>query len=121
MEGKTTSFKKIVVIAIGFLVVMTLFTVVLNVGLGVALGQEHQTAANEVNPDIVKWGFLAAAIAVGLGSIGAGIAVSSVGSAAMGAMAERPEMAARALIFVGLAEGIAIYGLIIAIMILGKL
>jgi V/A-type H+-transporting ATPase subunit K len=39
----------------------------------------------------------------------------------MGAMAERPEMAARALIFVGLAEGIAIYGLIIAIMILGKI
>jgi len=44
-----------------------------------------------------------------------------VGSAAMGAVSERPEMAGRALIFVGLAEGIAIYGLIVAIMILGKL
>jgi V/A-type H+-transporting ATPase subunit K len=39
----------------------------------------------------------------------------------MGAVSERPEMAGRALIFVGLAEGIAIYGLIVAIMILGKL
>jgi V/A-type H+-transporting ATPase subunit K len=118
---KVENFKKLIIGALGFLVVVSLFTVVLNIGVGVALGQEHQTAPNEVNPDIVKWGFLAAAIAVGLGSIGAGIAVSSVGSAAMGAMAERPEMAARALIFVGLAEGIAIYGLIIAIMILGKL
>ena len=121
MEEKIRSFKRIVAVAIGFLVVMSLFTVVLNIGIGVTLGQEHQTVQNEVNPDIVKWGFLAAAVAVGLGSIGAGLAVSSVGSAAMGAMAERPEMAARALIFVGLAEGIAIYGLIIAIMILGRL
>ncbi len=115
------NFKKIVVVALGFLMVMSLFIVVLNVGVGVALGQTPQATPNAVNPDVVKWGFLAAAIAVGLGSIGAGIAVSAVGSAAMGAMAERPEMAARALIFVGLAEGIAIYGLIIAIMILGKL
>ena len=120
MRIKAEDFKKIVMMAIGFLVVLSLFTIVINIGIGVALGQE-QVQKGETNPDIVKWGFLAAAIAVGLGSIGAGIAVSSVGSAAMGAMAERPEMAARALIFVGLAEGIAIYGLIIAIMILGKI
>ena len=66
-------------------------------------------------------GFFSAAISVGLSCIGAGYAVSNVGSAAMGAMAEKPELAGRALIFVGLAEGIAIYGLIVAIMILGKL
>lgn len=122
MKIGALDFRKVVMAAIGFLVVLSLFTIVINVGIGVALGQEEAAAAESaVNPDIVKWGFLAAAIAVGLGSIGAGIAVSSVGSAAMGAMAERPEMAARALIFVGLAEGIAIYGLIIAIMILGKI
>jgi V/A-type H+-transporting ATPase subunit K len=39
----------------------------------------------------------------------------------MGAVAEKPELAGRALVFVGLAEGIAIYGLIVAIMILGRL
>jgi V/A-type H+/Na+-transporting ATPase subunit K len=121
MKIGALDFRKVVMAAIGFLVVLSLFTIVINVGIGVALGQEETTAESAVDPDIVKWGFLAAAIAVGLGSIGAGIAVSSVGSAAMGAMAERPEMAARALIFVGLAEGIAIYGLIIAIMILGKI
>ena len=119
MKLQVLDFKKIVTVAIGFLLVMSVFAVAINVGVGVAFGQVAQTG--ETNPDIIKWGFLAAAIAVGLGSIGAGIAVSSVGSAAMGAMAERPEMAARALIFVGLAEGIAIYGLIIAIMILGKI
>jgi len=121
MEIKAVEFKKIVIAALGFLVVVSLFTIVLNIGIGIALGQPQVTTKSETNPEIVKWGFLAAAMAVGLGSIGAGIAVSSVGSAAMGAMAERPEMAARALIFVGLAEGIAIYGLIIAIMILGRI
>jgi V/A-type H+-transporting ATPase subunit K len=67
------------------------------------------------------WGYLAAALAVGMSSLGAAIAVAAVGSAAMGAMSEKPELGGRALIFLGLAEGIAIYGLIIAIMILGKL
>ncbi len=66
-------------------------------------------------------GYFAAAFSVGISCIGAGIAVSHVGSAAMGALSEKPELTGRALIFVGLAEGIAIYGLIVAIMILGKL
>lgn len=63
---------------------------------------------------------IAAAIAVGLGSIGAAYAVSTTGSAAVGAIAEKPEIFGRALIFVGLAEGVAIYGLIIAFMILSS-
>ena len=62
--------------------------------------------------------YLAAAIAVGVGSVAGGIAVAVVGSAAMGAVAERPELMGRSLIYVGLAEGIAIYGMVIAIMIL---
>ena len=62
---------------------------------------------------------LAAAIAVSIGSISAGYAVSTTGSAAVGAIAEKPEVFGRALIFVGLAEGVAIYGLIIAFIILG--
>ena len=69
------------------------------------------------------WGLalLAAAISTSVSAIAAGIAVSIVGSAAMGAVAEKPEVMGRSIIFVGLAEGIAIYGLIISIMILGKL
>ena len=63
---------------------------------------------------------LAAAIATGVGSIGAGIAVASTGAAAVGAIAEKPESFGRALIFVGMGEGIAIYGLIISFMVLNR-
>lgn len=69
----------------------------------------------------VGLGYLSAAIAVSASTLGAAIAVAVVGSAAMGAIGERPELAGRALIFIGLAEGIAIYGLIVALMILAKL
>jgi V/A-type H+-transporting ATPase subunit K len=78
-------------------------------------------AGAPVPPEVVRWGFLAAAISTGLSAIGAAVAVAVVGGAAMGAVAEKPELAGRALVFVGLAEGIAIYGLIVAIMILGRL
>src|SRR5208282_5169312 len=62
--------------------------------------------------------FLGAAIATGLAAIGSGIAVGIAGAAAIGAIAEKPELLGRTLIFVGLAEGIVIYGLIISFMIL---
>jgi len=55
-----------------------------------------------------------------VGSISAAYAVTSIGSAAIGAIAERPEIFGSAIVLVGLAEGIAIYGLIIAFMILGR-
>ncbi len=63
--------------------------------------------------------FMAAAIATGLAAIGAGIAVGIAGAAAIGAISEKPELLGRTLIFVGLAEGIVIYGLIISFIILG--
>jgi len=62
-----------------------------------------------------------AALATGLSSLGAGFAVAKVGAAAVGALAEKPELFARLLIFVGLAEGIAIYGLIVSILIMNRL
>jgi V/A-type H+-transporting ATPase subunit K len=63
---------------------------------------------------------LAAAIATGLATIGAGFAVSNTGAAAIGAIAEKPESFGRVLIIVGLAEGIAIYGLIISFLLLNR-
>ncbi len=66
-------------------------------------------------------GFIAAALSTGLATIGTGVAVGSVGSSALGAVSEEPGMLGKSLIFVGLAEGIAIYGLIISIMILGRI
>ncbi|MBD3419835.1 MAG: ATPase [Chitinivibrionales bacterium] len=69
---------------------------------------------------VMKFGFLSAAIAFGLGAIGAGVAIAYVGSASMAAVAEKPEIAGQALIFVALAEGLVVFGFITALMILGK-
>ena len=63
---------------------------------------------------------LGAAIAVAGSSIGAAIAVAYTGAAALAAVSERPELFGRAMVIVGLAEGIAVYGLIIAIILIGK-
>jgi len=89
----------------------------LAIGLGVisflvpdvayAAGLVQQTGSD-------SYASLGAGIAVGLGSLGAAIAVGNTGSAAIGVIAEKPESFGRVLIFVGLAEGVAIYGLIIA-------
>ncbi len=73
-------------------------------------------AASTVNGSAL----IGAAIAVAGSSIGASIAVAYTGAAALAAMSERPEMFGRAMVVVGLAEGIAIYGLIIAIILIGK-
>jgi V/A-type H+-transporting ATPase subunit K len=62
--------------------------------------------------------YLGAAIATGLAAIGSGIAVGVAGAAAIGAIAEKPDLLGRTLIFVGLAEGIVIYGLIVSFIIL---
>ena len=82
---------------------------------------ETAAPATVVPAGVLQWGFMAAAIATGLSAIGAAYAVAVVGGAAIGAITEKPELAGRALVFIGLAEGIAIYGLIIAIMILSYL
>jgi len=63
---------------------------------------------------------LGAAIAVAGSSIGAAIAVAYTGAAALAAMSERPEIFGRAMVVVGLAEGIAIYGLVVAVILIGR-
>ena len=67
------------------------------------------------------WGYLAAALSTGMSCIGGGIAVSAAASAALGAISEDGSILGKSLIFVGLAEGVCLYGLIISFMILGKL
>ena len=86
-----------------------------------ALAQETGSVIAQLDPEIWKWGLMAAAIATGGSSLGAGYAVGHVGAAAMGALAEKPELLGRLLIFIGLAEGIAIYGLIMSVLILNRL
>ena len=66
-------------------------------------------------------GYIAAALVTGLSCIGGGIAVASAASAALGALSEDSSILGKSLIFVGLAEGVCLYGLIISFMILGNL
>lgn len=72
------------------------------------------------NPEVSKFAVLAAALAFIGGALGAGFAVGHVGSAAMGAISEKPEVGSQALIFVALGEGLVVFGFITALIILGK-
>jgi len=62
--------------------------------------------------------YIAAAISVGFSTLAGGIAVGQIGAAAMAAMSENPELSGKALPYVGLAEGICLWGFIVALMIL---
>ena len=64
--------------------------------------------------------FIGAALSTGLSGVGGGIAVASAASAAIGAMSENEKIMGKTLIFVALAEGIALYGLVISILILNS-
>lgn len=64
---------------------------------------------------------IGAGIPTALATIGAGMAVATVGSSAMALISEKPEMFGRTLVYLGLAEGVAIYGLVVSILILGRL
>lgn len=86
--------------------------------------QEAETATTPMTAeeaDVARWGFIAAAIAFGFGALGAGIGISNVGAAAMGAISEKPEIAGQALIFIALAEGLVVFGFITALIILGRI
>ena len=78
-------------------------------------------AASGIPADAWTWGLVSAALATAASSLAGGYAVARLGAAAVGALAEKPDLFGRLLIFVGLAEGIAIYGVIISILILNRL
>lgn len=77
--------------------------------------------ANTAASNATGFGYIAAALSTGLSCVGGGIAVASAASAALGAISEDSSALGKSLIFVGLAEGVCLYGLIISFMILGKL
>lgn len=84
--------------------------------------QSVQAAAEVANDGLaVGLGYIGAALVTGLSGIGSGIAVASAASAALGAISEDGSLFGKSMIFVAMAEGIALYGLIISFMILGKL
>ena len=106
-----------------FIANLCCFFGLLLMGAVICLGQSAD-AANEAEALVTGDGFakgmgyLAAALSVGLSGIGGGVAVAASASAALGALSENDGVFGKALIFVGLAEGVALYGLIIAFMII---
>jgi len=106
--------KKVMVVSVFiFQIVAVMFLI-----LGVVYAAEPEQSA--AGGESTGWAYIGAGLAVGLACIGSGFAVSRIGSASVGAVTEKPEVMGKTLVFLGLAEGIAIYGLIIAVMILNK-
>ncbi len=105
-------------LSLAFSLAFLVFIVMLLFPDGICAAEGVQANAGK---EWMSGAYLAAALAVGLACLASGFAVARIGSAGIGAVSEKPELMGRILIFLGLAEGIAIYGLIIAIMILNKL
>jgi len=111
------------------ILMMTVMIVMVSVLTAVSASDAGQTPANTdaaaANVSGLSMGsgvgLLAAALVTSVSCIGGGIAVSASASAAIGAISENPKIFGQALIFVALAEGIALYGLIISIQILSKI
>ncbi|AEF82464.1 ATP synthase subunit C [Leadbettera azotonutricia] len=102
--------KRLVVMVLVLLAVISAAAV-----FGQEAAAEGTAAAAESTP---AWKYIAAALAVGISCIAGGIAVGQIGSAAMGAMSENPELSGKALPYAGLAEGICLWGFLVALLIL---
>jgi V/A-type H+-transporting ATPase subunit K len=91
------------------------------------MGVQEVMAAEPMSAGVMEISLGKGLALIGIGlptavaAIGAGIALGPVGSAALAVIAEKPEMFGRTLIYMGLAEGVAIYGLVMSILMLGKI
>lgn len=79
---------------------------------------EPENSKKEAKEQTSAVRYVASALAVGIACIGGGLAVGKIGSAAMGAMSENAELSGKALPFVGLAEGICLWGFLVALLII---
>jgi len=125
MTPTSCASRKLAVLGRSLLVVLVLIVAALATWLALAahpaVAADQAAASARLDPQFAGWALVAAALSTALAALGAGYAVGRVGSAAVGAIAEKPELFGRVLVLVGLAEGIAIYGLIVSILILNRL
>jgi V/A-type H+-transporting ATPase subunit K len=128
MDARTIFVKRVALLTLG----MIALGLVTSLGTATVLaqttepGQQAQNQAEgdgENNEDAAhRWDLsVAIAVAIAVPCLAAGYAVGKVGAAALGAASENPELLTRSLLFVALAEGIAIYGLLVAVLIYMKL
>ena len=97
--------------------VIGIFTVLTPVAL---FGQESTVSDSGSSSSYAGFAFLAAGLSISVSVLGAGVALSKIGSAAVAAIAEKPEIMGAAIVFAGLAEGLSIWGLIVSVLILMK-
>ena len=117
-QGKTGNVKMNMLSSLGMFSAFVICFVVMGAN-DVVLAAEATNAAANVGLTMGDgFKYLAAALSTGLATIGTGVAVGSTGSSAIGAVSEDPTILGKTLIFVGMSEGIAIYGMIISILIL---
>lgn len=117
-EHNKQRYKKTLVMNIvsALVVVVAAAIIILNPSEAAAATEETAEAASSSG-----LGYIGAALSVGLSCLGGGIAVSSAASAALGAISEDSSVFGKSLVFAGLAEGVCLYGLIIAFMIISSL
>ena len=122
-KAKGKNPKKAVVINI----ISVFMLCILTTAFGIVATANSANASEEVmeatatSQNANGMGYLAMALSTGIACIGGGIAVSSSASAAIGAISENESVFGKALIFVALAEGIAIYGMLVSILIMLRL
>ncbi len=115
-RGSPAALRRLVIgnVAIGLVAALAMASILV-------LGGASPAYAAGSSPTSGSWAaLLGAGIAIAGSTIGAAIAVAYTGAAALAAMTEKPEIFGRAMVIVGLAEGIAIYGLVIALLLIGK-
>lgn len=122
-KGKTGNIKKAIlttVSAFGLIMAGAVITIVFGGNVFAETQAEAATSGAAAGAGGIGEGlkYLSAALSTGIATIATGFAVGSVGSSAIGAISEDSSLLGKTLIFVGMAEGIAIYGLIISILIL---
>ncbi|MDR3321682.1 MAG: ATP synthase subunit C [Synergistaceae bacterium] len=119
VRGTRAMFVGIVALSLLFLAVGALVPIMASPEAAVAAEESAPDSPGDASGNGL--GFIGMALATGLACIGAGIAVGSVGSAALGLVGEQPGAIGTTLIYVGLAEGVAIYGIVISIIIYSRL
>ena len=126
MNERQRAFSRTVLASVIFVGLVLAMLGIFSVTDVIAQESQAQTQAQAapmtaVEGEVAKFGFIAAAVAFGLGALGAGLGIAHVGAAAMGAISEKPEIAGQALIFIALAEGLVIFGFIMGLLILGRI
>lgn len=114
-------FKKRLLLSVFITIALMVLSAILFAPPLFAADTQQNVESKTASSGDLMWVVIAAAVAFSIGAIAAGYAISHVGAAAMGAMSEKPEIGAQALIFIALAEGLVVFGFITALMILGKI